>query len=845
MEIFQSKAKDKLKLFSSHVEHLGHGGMVSQNFARSVTDKKWGLLCFLLITLFVALGGYGYYSHHSRISMDEKQTEMSAIAELKAREISQWRKERTADATSIYANAMIGHRVNDFLTGVESSKALEEMRGWMTAVQASGAGYSNVSLCKPDGATILSIPGSGLSDSSDRLGISEAVGTQQVVFNDFHGKSPDDTHLDLIIPIRHFEGGGSRCIAVLTFEVDPRIFLFPFIQSWPTPSPTAETLLVERDGHDVVFLNELRHRKHASLSLRLPMDRRESPAVRAVRGQEGVASGIDYRGVRVLAAVRSIPDSPWSIVAKVDALEVSAPVGRRAWWVTLFGLALTIAAGLVIRIWSLRRREEYLRKEYEVQLKLGVERAKSQEELRTAHDGLEVTIEQRTSELIESNKRFELLVESVTDYLYTVTVAEGRSVSMVHSLSCIGVTGYASREYDADPTLWPSIIDAGDRQMVDEQVAGILAGAELPCIRYRIRHKDGSRRWLRDTMVPKRDAGGRLIAYDGLVTDITEQKNALEIVKLCNDELENLVIKRTSEIEQANLELQSANEELNERRFEVERSMESLRFSEDNLRLLLDSTAEAIYGIDLLGNCTFCNAACLRLLGLQGYDQLIGENMHALVHHSHPDGTPFPVEQCRINRTLLEGKGANADDEVFWRADGSCFWAEYWSFPQARDGVISGAVVTFLDISERKSMERALHASERSAQLLKQIAIAANTAPTVADALQAAIESIAGWKGWQLGHVLKLDKASGTAIDAKIWWSEEPERYRPFMEASRGMVFKKGLGLPGITLASAQPQWIEDVELDDNFHRSAAAAQCGLRGPGERGDRRGSRVFLH
>jgi PAS domain S-box-containing protein len=802
---------------------------VSRNNALAANDQKRCLLAFFLITLLVALWGYGYYVQHSRISIDEKQAELVAVADLKAREIGQWRKERMADATSIYANALIGHRIDDLLQGRDGSAALQEITVWMTAVQKSSA-YSNIALYDSAAKNILSLPGGRRPDPRDLAVISQACRSQRIIFQDFHGgASPADTRLDLIVPIRYFEPKGSRCIAVLTLEIDPRGFLFPFIQSWPTASPSAETLLVERDGDQVVFLNELRHRKSPAGSLRLPLSRQELPAARAAQGRQGAASGVDYRGVEVLAAVRSVPDSPWSVVAKVDSKEIAAPVYKRSLLVAFFGLALALTLALMGRLWSLRKREEYLRKEYQAELQLGAERAKAQEELRSAHDGLELTIQQRTSELLESNKRFELLVASVTNYIYTVTVEQGRAVSMLHGPGCVTVTGFTAQEFQDDPYLWPAIIDQQDQELVEQQVAGILAGRELPCLRYRIRHKDGGIRWLRDTMVPKRDGNGRLIAYDGLVTDITEQKMAIEVVKLNNDELERLVIQRTSEMELANLQLQAANEELTERRFEVEMSMESLRLSEDNLRLLLDSTAEAIYGIDLLGNCTFCNAACVRLLGYQEYHQLIGRNMHALIHHSHPDGTPFPETQCRMYQTLLAGEGFHSEEETLWRADGTSFSAECWSHAQKRDGTMSGAVVTFLDITERKSMEQALQESERNAELLKQIATAANTATNSADALQAAIQSIASLKGWQLGHVLELDRASEKVLDNNIWWSEQPERYLAFREASE-LICYGGNGLIGRTLSSGQPQWIEDLELDPDFRRTEAAVACGLRG---------------
>ena len=135
---------------------------------------------------------------------------------------------------------------------------------------------------------------------------------------------------------------------------------------------------------------------------------------------------------------------------------------------------------------------------------------------------------------------------------------------------------------------------------------------------------------------------------------------------------------------------------------------EALRESEDRFRLLLDSAAESIYGIDLDGNCTFCNEACLRQLGYGSKDELLGRDMHAQIHHSHRDGTPFGVEQCQIFKAFRAGSRSHVVDEVLWRADGTFFDAEYWSYPQLRDGQLVGAVVTFLDITERRRAEELL-----------------------------------------------------------------------------------------------------------------------------------------
>jgi PAS domain S-box-containing protein len=141
---------------------------------------------------------------------------------------------------------------------------------------------------------------------------------------------------------------------------------------------------------------------------------------------------------------------------------------------------------------------------------------------------------------------------------------------------------------------------------------------------------------------------------------------------------------------------------------ELKRTEGALRESEDKLRLLLDSTAEAIYGIDLEHRCTFCNPAGLRALGYEHLDEVLGKNMHKLIHHTRADGTPFPVEACRVHRVTQTGEGVHVEDELLWRANGTSFPAEYWSYPQRRGQEVVGAVVAFIDITERKLAEAAL-----------------------------------------------------------------------------------------------------------------------------------------
>ncbi len=147
-----------------------------------------------------------------------------------------------------------------------------------------------------------------------------------------------------------------------------------------------------------------------------------------------------------------------------------------------------------------------------------------------------------------------------------------------------------------------------------------------------------------------------------------------------------------------------------ERRRVAERSLQE---KETRIRLLLESTAEGIFGIGVDGSCTFCNPAALRLLGHAREEDLLGRNIHQVVHASHADGSAYPDDTCPVLRTARSGKGARVLDEVFWRTDGTSFPVEYWSYPMVEDGVLRGAVVGFIDISERATLEQQLRQAQK------------------------------------------------------------------------------------------------------------------------------------
>ncbi len=213
---------------------------------------------------------------------------------------------------------------------------------------------------------------------------------------------------------------------------------------------------------------------------------------------------------------------------------------------------------------------------------------------------------------------------------------------------------------------------------------------------------------------------------------------------------------------------------------------------EEHIRLLLDSTAEGIYGIDLEGRCTFANSTCARLLGYKDPGQLLGRNMHCLMHHTRPDGSPYPAEECRIFLAFRENQASHVDDEVLWRADGSSFPAEYWSHPICREGRVAGSVVTFLDITERRQLE---HQFRQAQQRLRHIIVSSPAVLFTLSILEG--EFVLTWISDNLLEVTGYRARDSLGTQ---WWHTNihPAERKWVTEQSRDALFAHGESVQGV-----------------------------------------------
>ncbi len=247
------------------------------------------------------------------------------------------------------------------------------------------------------------------------------------------------------------------------------------------------------------------------------------------------------------------------------------------------------------------------------------------------------------------------------------------------------------------PNLLPVMFADGSRLSLDAVQGGeVFQGVEVRL------QRNGVKMDLLLSAGPLVGPEEQILGYLIALTDITEFKRVQSQALAAQAELRHL-------LEEANISRRALLSVV-----EDQRAAEgALRESQEQMRLLLDSTAEGIYGLDLEGRCTFCNAASLRMLGFSRPEDLVGRPMHALIHSRKADRSELVPEECPVCQAFLQGRESHVSDEVLWRADGTSFPAEYWAYPIRHDGEVLGAVVAFLDITEHKRAEEQLRQASK------------------------------------------------------------------------------------------------------------------------------------
>ena len=476
-------------------------------------NKLFSLGIMVSLLLVITLGTVlirGLIERHEAYNFEQ----LEAIAVLKSGQVKSWLNEHRLKAEMLRVASPLNKILLRLQQGDDNPADIKFLVGRLNSLREL-YNYRSVYVIDRIGNIVIT-SGSEKSHLSKVIldnNFHNNIASDSVFFSPFHHDDDASTkqmHADLIVPFKDADN------FALVMELKQDEFIIPSLQSWPIPSDTAETMLLQRDGGSVLILNELRHKSNTAFKRRVPVNKLDKPIVKAINNvlpSDEVFEGTDYRGIPIIGMAMPIVDTPWYMLVKIDQREAFAELYRDIIWASV---AIFLALFAVISVAILRRQWKMLQR---------------------------VTLEQR---------------------------------------------------------------------------------------------------------------------------DLAEA---------------------------------SAGE------------------NEQQVRDLLNSTAEAIIGVDIKGIISFANRAAIEILGYQDINELIGHEMHQLIHSKHVDGSHYHQDECPMYQTLLSGKHSHIDDEVLWRADDSNFAVEYWAYPILRNGELSGCVVTFVDISERKMMESQLN---NLAQIVEQ-----------------------------------------------------------------------------------------------------------------------------
>ncbi len=470
---------------------------------------RWLIVASGLAMMALIGGGYWFYLYQEQVLRQNAEANLQSTAQLKVNQIAEWRSEQLRDAAVIMESPFFTDAAVQCITEPKADltdKLLARFRSMQEHFQ-----YRDVMLVDRDGQVRLSLSkhvGSLHEDAARSL--AEALREKKPVLSDLH-VGPDDlpSHIDVVTPLFSETRKTEKPVGALILQLDARQFLYPLIQFWPTPSLSAETLLVRRDGDAVLFLNDLRHQPDTALKLRIPLSRKDVPAVMAVLGKEGIVQGKDYRGVDVLCVLKAVPNSPWFMVAKVD--EAEALSNWRFQSTLILALVIGLLAFLVTAVgmaWQKNGKAHYK------------ELFLAEAALRRAEEGHRITLMSIGDGIIstDSDGRVELLNP----------VAEA-------------LTGWRQEEAHGKPLEEVfQIFNEETRQTVENPVTKVLSEGLVVGLANQtvLVAKDGTERPIADSGAPIRDETGLIL---GVVLVFRDQTQEREAQKALQQQYEQLV----------------------------------------------------------------------------------------------------------------------------------------------------------------------------------------------------------------------------------------------------------------------------------------------------------------
>ncbi|MBI4998641.1 MAG: PAS domain-containing protein [Rhodocyclales bacterium] len=535
-----------------------------------VTSWYWLYMAIGLVVATLLVGGTFFYQSEQASARRKIHDNLDIVSSLKVAQIVQWRRELLGNAEDLASQPHLVAAVERWLRHSNS----DDLATITTSLRIlkGRANLNDAMIVDTDGLLRLNLAGHfNILDGTDYQTLFTAMREHRPSLTGLHPHIEDATpHVDVIAPLIAASG---KAIGAVILESDAASVLFPMLASWPTASTSSETLLVHRssDAAAVEILNPTRHYPGAELDIRISLDRTEVPAVQAVLGHEGIFEGVDYRGERVVSALRPIPGSDWFLVTKIDVAEAYADWQAHSRLLLLLMATLTLSSlgGL---IWLRRRAHDYR------------DLSRAEAALRDHKSHLEETVQQRTRELNERNAR--LAVEIVERK--TAEQALRESQADLNRAQTVGKIGSWRLDVVRNQLTWSpenhrifgvpentamtyetflGIVHPDDRAYVDQAWRQALGGTG-----YDIEHRllvGGQVKWVSEKAELEFDADGTLLGGFGTTQDITEQRLAASRLQEANERLGGLAAEQAADLRQLAGELTRAEQQERDRLYEL------------------------------------------------------------------------------------------------------------------------------------------------------------------------------------------------------------------------------------------------------------------------------------
>jgi two-component system sensor histidine kinase/response regulator len=442
------------------------------------------VLLFVALIMVAPLSGWMVVRLYTPALERDAYANLEAIARLKAEQIETWLQERLRNAAVLQSSEVLLQRINELAHGRPSPQEREQLQRYLEQF-ATTYGYSGVVVVHHDGRTLMRV-GENVQSSSAMEQMLQTMQPGKVQRSSIYRDSFNRPRIEWLVPLGPTQMDAGRPAAAIIFHVDAEQSIFKLIQTWPTASPSGETLLVGASGEAVQFINTLRHREKTAAELAPSINTPNLPAAVAIRtNAPGIAAGLDYRQVAVFSAFRPVSGTPWHIVAKLDKDEVFAPLHTLVTWIVAvaFSTVFALCAGLYL-LWRQHQRVLYL--------------------ATLAHRAQETLERNALDESVRASQaRAQMLVDASLDAI--VTIDESGAIIAWNA--------------QAEPIFGHAAEDAMGRDMADLIVPPALRQA----------HRDGMARYLQTGDV---HIIGKRVEVQGLRADGSEFPMELSISKM-------------------------------------------------------------------------------------------------------------------------------------------------------------------------------------------------------------------------------------------------------------------------------------------------------------------------